>query len=466
MAIGQESEGRGIGGFMQRSQKQWEQQRMLDAQEEMRRQREMQAEEANKRESDGGGQEKKKDSGPASRSGTNTPSSSIASIGSNALTLPAAARAGAGANGATPVSFGSNSMTMYKALTDLGVKPEVAAGAVGSMMGESGRHLNPAAYNPNDRGKPSGGALQWRDDRLRGLYSFAGTTDIRQIPIETQAKWMQQELQGKENGALQSLLKGNTVADGARAWTYNFERPQDKPGETARRTPMGEQFWSSIQNGSVPDTTPRSRNRDAGNARSPVQLAANTTTMNDASPARAPQPDAGATPTTPGGATTPVATSSATTPATTGVTPNPGADAPLPPRRPDDIGSGAPLPPRRPDDLGQTAQPAAPATQQAQQEDGVGGFFKDISSIFGDGKDTNGREWDALYGFEKPPGEIAAASQRSNDAAKASDAPSMLDRSSAATATSADSSKSIFSDMPDIGAAFTPALNFFSSLFG
>lgn len=464
MAIGQESEGRGIGGFMQRSQKQWEQQRMIDAQEEMRRQREMQAEEAKKSES--GGQEQKKDSKPASQNGTNTPSSSIASIGSNALTLPASARAGAGVGGATPVSFGSNSMTMYKALTDLGVKPEVAAGAVGSMMGESGKHLNPAAYNPNDRGKPSGGALQWRDDRLHGLYNFAGTSDIRQIPIETQAKWMQQELLGKENGALQSLLKGNTVADGARSWTYDFERPKDKPGETARRTPMGEQFWSSVQNGSVASNTPGSRNRDAGNARSPVQVAANTTTMTDASPARSPQPGAATTPTTTGGATPPSATPSAATSTTTGVTSNPGADAPLPPRRPDDLG-GVPLPPRRPDDLGQTAQPATAPPQPAQQDE-AGGFLKDIGSFFSGEpiRDKNGREWDALYGFEKPPGEIAAASQRSNEAAKASDAPSMLERSSASTATAADSSKSIFSDMPDIGAAFSPAFNFFSSIFG
>lgn len=475
MAIGQETEGRGIGGFMQRSQKQWEQQRMLDAQEEMRRQREMQAEETKKRESDGGGQEKKKDSGPASRSGTNTPSSSIASIGSNALTLPAA-----GVGGSTGVTFGSTHAALMNELTSRGVKPEVAAGAVGSMMGESGRHLNPSLYGYDVNG-PSGGLAQWHDKdgqpggRFTALLNFAGVSKDQAvqngkltIPVETQAKFLGHELDTSHNRVLKELQGASTVKDGNRIWTVDFEVPANKEAQAAKRASNGEAFWNYWQrNGDqLAGTTPGSRNRDAGNARSPVQFAANTTTMNDASPARAPQPDAGATPTTPGGATTPVATSSTTTPATTGVTPNPGADAPLPPRRPDDIGSGAPLPPRRPDDLGQTAQPAAPATQQAQQDDGVSGFFKDISSIFGDGKDKYGREWDALYGFEKPPGDIAAASQRSNDAAKASDAPSMLDRSSAATATSADSSKSIFSDMPDIGAAFTPALNFFSSLFG
>lgn len=395
MAIGAE---RGIGEFMGKFAKGYQDRAIQDERERMARMREMELEDAARKKSD------PSQSKPASESGLNTPSSSIASIGSNALTMPAAQRAGAGVGGATPASFGSNSMAMYKALTDLGVKPQVAAGAVGSMMGESGRHLNPAAYNPNDRGMPSGGALQWRAERLEGLYNFAGTRDINKIPIETQAKWMQRELQGSEKGALEALLKGNTIADGASAWTHKFERPANASGETARRTPMGEQFWASVQNGSVPDTTPGSRNRDAGNTQSPVKVAANTTTMNDASSARA-QQTTGAATTTPGGATTPSTTTTATaTPTTTTAAPNPVADAPLPPRRPDDLGSGAPLPPRRPDDLGQTGQPTA-AAQPAQQDDGAGGFFKDIGSFFSGEpiKDKSGREWDALYGFEKPP---------------------------------------------------------------
>jgi hypothetical protein len=121
----------------------------------------------------------------------------------------------------------------------------------------------------------------------------------------------------------------------------------------------------------------------------------------------------------------------------------------------------------------QPAQPAQTSAQPAQQTDTdpVGGFLKDIGSFFSGEpiKDKYGREWDALYGFEKPPGETAAAFQRSNESAAASNTPSMLDRSSAATATatSADaSSKSVFSDMPDIGSGFSGALNFFSSLFG
>ena len=42
---------------------------------------------------------------------------------------------------------------------------------------------------------------------------------------------------------------------------------------------MGEQFWASVQNG-----TTGNRNRDAGNQRSLIKVASNTTTINDASP--------------------------------------------------------------------------------------------------------------------------------------------------------------------------------------
>lgn len=276
---------------------------------------------------------------------------------------------GGGAGGASPVAFGTNSVVMYKALTDLGVKPQVAAGAVGSMMGESGRHLNPAAYNPNDRGKPSGGALQWRAERLEGLYNFAGTRDINKIPIETQAKWMQQELRGSEKGALNALLNGNTVADGASAWTHKFERPANADGETARRTPMGEQFWKTIESGNIASTTPN-RNQDAGNSR--VQTAAvDTGTKTDATP---PAPAAQTTPTN---GATPATSATPPTPSTTSSA-VPANDVPLPPKRPDDLnpefpnnkGQQPPEPPRRPE-MGPPMPESMQPAQQPQQA--VGG---------------------------------------------------------------------------------------------
>lgn len=484
MAIGQESEGRGIGGFMQRSQKQWEQQRMIDAQEEMRRQREMQAEEARKRESDGGGQEKKKDSGPASQKVADGPSLIKPEVGIDAASSLSTFAAKADAGSIKGGGAGSISPSdLYSYLIDRGATRNQAIMLTGAAGAESTWHPNLS----HDKGTGYG---LWghRNERWDAMARMAGD---RHPSWQKQADYALWELNNSKDGGIRranaELARASTPEQIAVAQMH-FERPV---GYTPNNPTGGHNFDGrlklvrQIDSGSFGGraTTPASPAtqatpiRDAGTQRAQyAQAGAGTAT--DATPA----PQTMTTPRATASVTTAQAQPSATTPGsqplTTGAAPNPGVDAPLPPRRPGDLGGDVPLPPRRPE-MGppmpeQSAQPATnqptQPQQQAQQEDGIGGFFKDIGSFFSGEpiKDKYGREWDPLYGFEKPPGEIAAASQRANEAAKANDAPSMLDRSSAATATSAsaDSSKSIFSDMPDIGAAFSPAFNFFSSLFG
>lgn len=535
MAIGQESEGRGIGGFLQRSQRQWEQQRMIDAQEEMRRQREMQAEEARKRESDSGGQEKKKDSGPASQSGLNRPSSSISLIGSAGSAFPSEARINPGVGGSTGriVHFDPAKAPSY--LDSIAQKHGIDPTDFKRMAWIESK------FDPNARASSSsaGGLFQFTNDTARA-YGLSNKFDGVANAEAAARLWNDNKAQltkalGREptagelylahqqglGGAQKLLSNPNAPAAslvGNKAVVNNGGSSRMSAGEFARM--WTNKFDSLNASGSADGATPR--NRDAGNAQSPIRVADAGTTRNDASPSRAqeaggkvmtantpavdrlptdprnPAPegyfwdlggagdrprlisratgqDMAGQPVPATGAVTPPSAGapSVVTPASTtpGSAPSPAtgttqsvADVPLPPRRPE---MGPPMPEQSAQPA--TNQPTQPQ-QQAQQEDGIGGFFKDIGSFFSGEpiKDKYGREWDPLYGFEKPPGEIAAASQRANEAAKANDAPSMLDRSSAATATSAsaDSSKSIFSDMPDIGAAFTPALNFFSSLFG
>lgn len=529
MAIGQETEGRGIGGFMQRSQRQWEQQRMIEAQEEMRRQREMQSEEAKKKESDGGG-ERKKDSGPASKSGINTPSSSIVLPESARSAFPAEARVDVGVGGSTGrvVHFDPAKAPSY--LDGIAQKYGIDPTDFKRMAWIESK------FDPNARAGSSsaGGLFQFTNDTARS-YGLANKFDGPANAEAAARLW-----NDNKAGLTQALGRPPTAGElylahqqglgGAKALLSNPNAPaaslvghkavvnnggssRMSGGDFARM--WTNKFDSLNATASADGSTPR--NRDAGNAQSPVRVAAADTIRNDASNSRAqdmgaatpsagarlptdprtPAPDgyfwdlggAGSTPrlisrttgqdmagqpmpatggaTTP--TTTPAATPAATTPSTTGApatgTVQTAAETPLPPRRPE---MGPPMPADQP------AQPAAasqPTTQTAQQDDGAGGFLKDIGSFFSGEpiKDKYGREWDALYGFEKPPGETAAGFQRSNEAAAASNTPSMLDRSSAATATatSADaSSKSVFSDMPDIGSGFSGALNFFSSLFG
>ena len=65
---------------------------------------------------------------------------------------------------------------IWNELSSRGVKPEVAAGAIAGIMGESGPNIDPLSFNAKDPGGGAGGILQWRADRLigdHGLLAFA-----------------------------------------------------------------------------------------------------------------------------------------------------------------------------------------------------------------------------------------------------------------------------------------------------
>lgn len=147
--------------------------------------------------------------------------------------------------GASRVSFGDAHKLLMNELTSRGVRPEVAAGAVGSLMGESGKGLNPRAYNPNDNGGPSGGIAQWHNERLLDLYKFAGANDINKIPLETQVKFLGHELDGKYNNVLEGLKTGRTVADGVNIWTRSYEKPAHPDEQVALRMKHAEGLWNA-----------------------------------------------------------------------------------------------------------------------------------------------------------------------------------------------------------------------------
>ncbi len=288
------------------------------------------------------------------------------------------------------------------------------------------------------------------------------------IPFETQAKFLGHELDTTHKGVLDSLLKGNTVADGNRVWTKDFEVPAHANAQVSARQHHGDNFWSYWQkNGdalaqqNTPTTAPR--NIDAGTPTNrssndgSYRVASDTTTMIDASPSRSQQASGATSPMVSGGSTPP-STPSTPTPTTSGAQPT--MSAPLPPRRPDNLGMSPEfpdnrgqdpgMPPRRPE-MGppmpnQPAQAGAPQTPL--QGDG-GGFLKDIGSFFSGEpiRDANGREWDALYGFEKQPAEATAGASAG---AAASDGKSILDLGGIGD---------------DIDKGMSDAFNWFSSIF-
>jgi hypothetical protein len=144
----------------------------------------------------------------------------------------------------TPVGLVANE------LIKRGVKPEVAAGAVAGLMGESGPTLDPTSFNTKDPGGGSGGIGQWNRTRLvgaNGMLAFAANNgvsglnvnnpqDSKKVPIGVQAQYLGQELDGPYNGVLQGLRGASSGQDGLKIWVNGYEGPKDAAGAIAQRT--------------------------------------------------------------------------------------------------------------------------------------------------------------------------------------------------------------------------------------
>lgn len=155
-----------------------------------------------------------------------------------------------------------------KELTDRGVKPQVAAGAVAGIMGESGVGLNTGAFNTKDPGGGSGGIGQWNRDRLvgnNGMLAFAKANgvdgidinnprDAGKVPLDVQAKYIGYELDHGYNHVLKGLQASNTGEEGLTTWVDNYENPLDKAGAIAQRRQYIQPVTAALQGAKL---TPR-----------------------------------------------------------------------------------------------------------------------------------------------------------------------------------------------------------------
>lgn len=71
--------------------------------------------------------------------------------------------------------------------------PNGLAAVAGTGMRESGFSAGNAFRSWDDVGKPAGGILSWRAERLNALKRFAGTDDLKQISPEMQGQFFVQE---------------------------------------------------------------------------------------------------------------------------------------------------------------------------------------------------------------------------------------------------------------------------------
>lgn len=117
----------------------------------------------------------------------------------------------------SPVPNKSNFVSGLRRLTDLGVDPEVAAGAV-SYMDRNENGYNPLAVNPTSGAL---GRAQWLGPRKTALVSQYGA----QPGDEQQADFMAGELLGPERRTLNALLSAKTAKEGYDIWGTHYERP-------------------------------------------------------------------------------------------------------------------------------------------------------------------------------------------------------------------------------------------------
>lgn len=159
-------------------------------------------------------------------------------------TPPAAAQlpptAAAAAAAAAPPSTGSGSggsdkkkelsiaaQTAKALQSALNLTEAQAAGAVGALMRESGRNLNPRLNEGGQVGSPRGvggyGQAQWTGTRQQNLIGFAGGAANAGDRL-TQLRFMVSELLGPESKALAELRKATTPEEAAVAFDRSYLR--------------------------------------------------------------------------------------------------------------------------------------------------------------------------------------------------------------------------------------------------
>ena len=111
--------------------------------------------------------------------------------------------------------------------TGMGMKREVAIGAVSSLIAES--KLDSKIENPNSTAI---GLAQWMrgDHGNRGGEMFTKIVGVRieQSTGAQQLKYILWELRGPEKSSLLKLQAADTAWQGAEIWTMDFERPAKK----------------------------------------------------------------------------------------------------------------------------------------------------------------------------------------------------------------------------------------------
>ena len=123
--------------------------------------------------------------------------------------------------------WSTNGEKAYRYFIDNGFTPAQAAGLVGNLQAESGKDLNPAAFNPDDKGKPAYGIAQWRDTRADDFKAKYGIYP-NEATLDQQLEFMMYEFNGKEKNAYAEIKAAPSAAAAAAAVDKYYERSDGK----------------------------------------------------------------------------------------------------------------------------------------------------------------------------------------------------------------------------------------------
>ncbi len=120
------------------------------------------------------------------------------------------------------------------------LKNHQIAAILGNLQQES--RFNPNSFNDQGGGKGALGIAQWRSGRQDALLQFAKDSGTSPYDVETQTRFLANELRTTERPALQALEKATTTQEASVAWASKFERFEDSGN------PQGEDNLRRIQN--------------------------------------------------------------------------------------------------------------------------------------------------------------------------------------------------------------------------
>ncbi|KQT82423.1 phage tail tip lysozyme [Methylobacterium sp. Leaf466] len=184
----------------------------------------------------------------------------------------------------------SNATLVFNALRSLGVAPQTASGAVGSLMGESGANLNPAALNRGDGadGSDSIGMGQWNASRAAALRNLAAQAGTSYADPAIQTQHIKNELQGSHKHVLNKLLAaGDNIGAGQSIWTRNYEVAAPATAREDRRLANAQAFYNTVgRTAGAPDPETTGAQADAWSATGKAQTPNYTSLPN---PALSPQ---------------------------------------------------------------------------------------------------------------------------------------------------------------------------------